>query len=542
VGDFNLSRFLSKGSQFVQSSQLVNPRWCAPEVIEVGHYSKAADVYSFGIILWELLTWQQPYEQRGGPRGVASTFTGASAVPTNNWQIMNAVKGAVRPLVPPADDLPGGAPPPQLLSEYVALMEACWHQDPTARPNFKTIIAKLRTLLGAVRTPGGGPAAAAAGPGGPDSAVEPVSNGTAAAASTQAGVAADSSATDRPAGAAEASTPGSWSPAAAAAAAGGGSRAAVSPAIADLLNLGDEDGQPGTSSSSRHTAPRATTAVACPEQGPASLPRKTSGPRASPFANAAAAAAVGDVSDASGTLGGMSSGSMGFSGGVVLSTAAAVAAAPGAAAAATAQSPFAAVDVQQQKPLSSGGLSGPLLGPTHGTPDVAAAAAGSSRKQAEEGISSEQERAASLNLLGDELPISTMLPAAAPPTPVVAPATAASPATAVSPWPAAAASASGADRMPPWLGPPVQHSHSYSSSTMWLANPAGPGPASFSAPRHIQSMPALSYGMPAWQHGWYVPQQPPGQFQSRPLGQHPPMQQQPQPPQQQQQHTAMKRH
>lgn len=292
VGDFNLSRFLIKGSQFVQSSQLVNPRWCAPEVIEVGHYSKAADVYSFGIILWELLTWQQPWEQQGGPRGVASTVaTGASTathatgLPMNNWQIMNFVKGALRPLVPPAADLPGGAPPPQLLSEYVALMEACWHQDPAARPNFKTIIAKLRTLLGAVRTPGGGAATAAAagGPAGSGSAVEPASNGATAAASTQAGaagVAAGSQAVGSPGGAAEASTPGPGSSTAAAAAAGGSSnlasRAAISPAIADLLNLGDEDGQPGTSSSSRYAAPRATTAVGCPEQGSASLPRKTS--------------------------------------------------------------------------------------------------------------------------------------------------------------------------------------------------------------------------------------------------------------------------
>ena len=36
---------------------------CEPvlQVVAYQHYSKAADVYSFGIILWELLTWQVPW-------------------------------------------------------------------------------------------------------------------------------------------------------------------------------------------------------------------------------------------------------------------------------------------------------------------------------------------------------------------------------------------------------------------------------------------------------------------------------------------------
>ena len=28
-------------------------------------YSKAADVFSFGMILWELITWQMPWEEMG---------------------------------------------------------------------------------------------------------------------------------------------------------------------------------------------------------------------------------------------------------------------------------------------------------------------------------------------------------------------------------------------------------------------------------------------------------------------------------------------
>ena len=40
-------------------------RWMAPEVLAGKRYDCAADMYSFGIILWELLTWQIPWEDLG---------------------------------------------------------------------------------------------------------------------------------------------------------------------------------------------------------------------------------------------------------------------------------------------------------------------------------------------------------------------------------------------------------------------------------------------------------------------------------------------
>jgi serine/threonine protein kinase len=40
----------------------MNCRWMAPEVIEHKPYGEKADVFSFGILLWELLTGRVPYE------------------------------------------------------------------------------------------------------------------------------------------------------------------------------------------------------------------------------------------------------------------------------------------------------------------------------------------------------------------------------------------------------------------------------------------------------------------------------------------------
>ena len=40
-------------------------RWIAPEVLAGSHYDRAADVYAFGVILWEILTWQVPWDDVG---------------------------------------------------------------------------------------------------------------------------------------------------------------------------------------------------------------------------------------------------------------------------------------------------------------------------------------------------------------------------------------------------------------------------------------------------------------------------------------------
>jgi serine/threonine protein kinase len=36
--------------------------WLAPEVIDNAHFSKASDVYAFGIVLWEVFTRSEVYE------------------------------------------------------------------------------------------------------------------------------------------------------------------------------------------------------------------------------------------------------------------------------------------------------------------------------------------------------------------------------------------------------------------------------------------------------------------------------------------------
>ncbi|DBB01412.1 TPA: hypothetical protein ACH3X1_000077 [Trebouxia sp. C0004] len=130
VTDFNLSRMVKAGSSNASVTSMLanNPRWLAPEVVSKHDYSKAADVYSFGIILWEMMTWRLPWED------------------LNPFQIMLVLtQQHDRPEVPPLDTLPGQPLPG--IDDYIGLMQDCWREDASKRPRFEDIIISLRGLL-----------------------------------------------------------------------------------------------------------------------------------------------------------------------------------------------------------------------------------------------------------------------------------------------------------------------------------------------------------------------------------------------------------
>ncbi|PRW59651.1 nitrilase 2 isoform A [Chlorella sorokiniana] len=130
VADFNLSR--GADSQGMSTVVVQNPRWLAPERLAGGGGGLPSDVWAFGTVLWELLTWRHPHDEQ------------------NAYQIIHAVQAAASGsglCVPPANALPAGSL--SQYAEYVALMEACWAREPAQRPTMEAVATRLRTILAA---------------------------------------------------------------------------------------------------------------------------------------------------------------------------------------------------------------------------------------------------------------------------------------------------------------------------------------------------------------------------------------------------------
>ena len=112
------------GSQPVASAWKGTVPWMAPEVIRSG-YNKSVDVYSFGVIMWELITGRVPWF------GTQYTFS---------HQIMMAVSQGKRPSVKKKElvDVPLG---------FAKLMKRCWDTKSNVRPKFADIVNELNTIM-----------------------------------------------------------------------------------------------------------------------------------------------------------------------------------------------------------------------------------------------------------------------------------------------------------------------------------------------------------------------------------------------------------
>ncbi|KAM8834220.1 LOW QUALITY PROTEIN: mitogen-activated protein kinase kinase kinase 9 [Synchiropus picturatus] len=115
ITDFGLAREWHRTTKMSAAGTYA---WMAPEVIRSSTYSKGSDIWSYGVLLWELLTSQVPFR---GIDGLAVAYGVA----------MNKLSLPV----------PSTCPEP-----FARLMEDCWSQDPHSRPNFAAILDQLTAI------------------------------------------------------------------------------------------------------------------------------------------------------------------------------------------------------------------------------------------------------------------------------------------------------------------------------------------------------------------------------------------------------------
>jgi serine/threonine protein kinase len=97
--------------------------WMAPEVANGTDYEAKADVFSYGMMLWEIIRLEVPFRDRS-PNEAAKLLCAGE-----------------RPKIV-QDEFPEECP-----EEIIALMTECWDQDPDRRPSFEHALETLDEFL-----------------------------------------------------------------------------------------------------------------------------------------------------------------------------------------------------------------------------------------------------------------------------------------------------------------------------------------------------------------------------------------------------------
>jgi len=129
VCDFGLSQLKPRGVSLSDSEETGakgTPLWMSPEILSGKEFTEKADVYSFGLILWQILTRQELFPEQDN----LQTFANALC------------RKHLRPTIPPDTN-------PKL----AALIRRCWAAQPNARPAFGDIVTALDEVIAELAVP-----------------------------------------------------------------------------------------------------------------------------------------------------------------------------------------------------------------------------------------------------------------------------------------------------------------------------------------------------------------------------------------------------
>ncbi|XP_005946405.1 ephrin type-A receptor 7 isoform X1 [Maylandia zebra] len=121
VSDFGLSRVIDDDPEAVYTTTggKIPVRWTAPEAIQYRKFTSASDVWSYGVVMWEVMSYgERPYWDM------------------SNQDVIKAIEEGYR-LPAPMDCPPG----------LHQLMLDCWQKDRAERPKFDQIVGILDKMI-----------------------------------------------------------------------------------------------------------------------------------------------------------------------------------------------------------------------------------------------------------------------------------------------------------------------------------------------------------------------------------------------------------
>ncbi|XP_067852045.1 tyrosine-protein kinase ITK/TSK-like [Heptranchias perlo] len=118
VSDFGMTRFVLDDQYTGSSGSKFPVKWSAPEVFRYSKFSSKSDVWSFGVLMWEVYSeGKMPYENR------------------LNSEVVEEINAGFR------------LHKPKPASTFIyKIMGCCWKERPEERPSFYELQNELREL------------------------------------------------------------------------------------------------------------------------------------------------------------------------------------------------------------------------------------------------------------------------------------------------------------------------------------------------------------------------------------------------------------
>ena len=118
IGFLSLSYDLYSAEYYRFNNLQIPLRWMSPEAIFDDEFSEKSDVWSFGVLIWEIYTFgQMPYHDR------------------SNEEVLKGIRDDLR------------LPKPENCSKIVLeVLEKCWEGNPLNRPSFAEMVGDLNGI------------------------------------------------------------------------------------------------------------------------------------------------------------------------------------------------------------------------------------------------------------------------------------------------------------------------------------------------------------------------------------------------------------